>query len=556
MEIAGVNSATASAVLSQTRANNTGADVTSATSTRARLASDIRRDLGELERFREVLRGFRFDLQTVRRGRNGVRLGTISSESTLGLRNTTTSASIQSSAEINASTTGFSPAHPLYAGSTTALPTIGGTYNGSTDETLTFTNTQPGQTSSNKDKTIEITDSSGTLLETLIVPGGYVAGTELSLTNGLRVSFTDGFLSNGDSFALSVFANVENSVNADNPYNGSGATDPNFESGVSVTAGSFTVNGETINVAADDTINTVLAAITNSAAGVSATFNSSTERVVLTSTTAGASGTITFGADSSGFLAAVKLDTATLTPGTDSEFTSPMSNVAKLQSVQSGAFSINQTSVGQDPSIDSLEDVLSRINGATTNVTFSYSTGTDLVTLTPNGTSGVQLADNGTNFFSAINITSGQRSFQTGNSRSVAVRAVVERVADFAQAINRLVDRSSHSAELAATLSDTITRAVREANDLRSDREASKVLKDLGITLDSADTKNFFSIDEGKLASAIRRGGKTFFEVFLRNTGLHTSEGIVPNLEEVVSTERRLLEDALPVRGRVVDVFA
>ena len=77
-----------------------------------------------------------------------------------------------------------------------------------------------------------------------------------------------------------------------------------------MTAGSFDVNGVSITVAANDTINSVLAKIDASAAGVTATFDATREEVVLTQKTEGAANDIVLANDTSGFLAATKLDTA------------------------------------------------------------------------------------------------------------------------------------------------------------------------------------------------------------------------------------------------------
>ena len=78
-----------------------------------------------------------------------------------------------------------------------------------------------------------------------------------------------------------------------------------------MTAGSFTINGIQIDILDTDTLNSVVSKITNSSAGVIATFDVATERVLLTQKTLGPGGQIVLGGDSSGFFDAVKLSAAT-----------------------------------------------------------------------------------------------------------------------------------------------------------------------------------------------------------------------------------------------------
>ena len=121
-------------------------------------------------------------------------------------------------------------------------------------------------------------------------------------------------------------------------FNGTAANDPRFETGNTVTAGSFDVNGATITVNADDTINSVLAKISASGAGVTASFDATREKVVLTQTTAGSSEPITLENDTSGFLAATKLDVFSAIPGGDltDEAADPINTVAKLSGITTG----------------------------------------------------------------------------------------------------------------------------------------------------------------------------------------------------------------------------
>lgn len=89
-----------------------------------------------------------------------------------------------------------------------------------------------------------------------------------------------------------------------------------------VTAGTFQINGTTITVAdpSTETLDDVLSAINSSDAGVTASFDGSTDTIRVVSDTLG-SRTIDFTDGTSGFLAAAYLDTADQTAGTDAQLT-------------------------------------------------------------------------------------------------------------------------------------------------------------------------------------------------------------------------------------------
>lgn len=89
-----------------------------------------------------------------------------------------------------------------------------------------------------------------------------------------------------------------------------------------VSGGSFRINGVAINVdPANDSLGDVLTRINASDAGVTASYDSTTDAIRVVSDTLG-SRTINFGGagDTSNFLSVMNLDTATQTAGVDSEF--------------------------------------------------------------------------------------------------------------------------------------------------------------------------------------------------------------------------------------------
>ena len=153
-------------------------------------------------------------------------------------------------------------------------------------------------------------------------------------------------------------------ANPDAAFNGNGANAPMFEWGVSVRAGGFTVNGVSITVEADDTINSVLATIAASAAGVTATYDSATELVTLTSKEAG-TGPITVGGDTSGFLAAVKLDggaVRSVNSTTYSAFTSAIGSLPEYSGVTAGTLTVNGQNIAIDPATTTIRDLFDAID--------------------------------------------------------------------------------------------------------------------------------------------------------------------------------------------------
>jgi hypothetical protein len=337
-----------------------------------------------------------------------------SSAASLNLSSSTTGTptTLESTEEVNASTTAYSPDAPEWTGTSTAQATIGGEYNGSNgSDTLTFS-IKKGGTHGGDLILIEVRDSSNNLIESFSFKKQDAIGSQYALSNGLTVGFSEGDFIKNDTFALQVYDNVENAVNPDNPFNGTGSADPNLQYGLEVTSGSFEINGTTINVSADDTINSVLDKINASEAGVTATFDPATEKVLLTQNTPGSTPDIVLANDTSGFLAAVKLGGAVAIPGEDGTTTedpaTPMAEVESLSAVQSGSISVNGVAIDIDVNTDSLNDILDRITASEAGVTANYNSDSKRVSLISDDPESQLILDSGsTNFFSAVNISDG-----------------------------------------------------------------------------------------------------------------------------------------------------
>jgi hypothetical protein len=350
----------------------------------------------------------------------------VNSASSLDLSSSTTGTptTLESTEEVNASTTAYSTDPPDWTGASTAQPTIGGEYDGSSGtDTLTF-KVKKGGTLGGDLIQINVYDSNNNQIDSLNFKKQDSVDTPYTLSNGLTVTFGEGTFVKNDSFTVEVYDNVPQAVNPDNPFNGTDSADPNLQSGLAVTSGSFEINGTTIDVAADDTINSVLDKINQSDAGVTATFDAASETVLLTQNTPGSTQNIVLANDTSGFVAAVKLDGAVAVPGEDGEVSedpnTPLAEVESLSTVQSGSISVNGVSINIDVNTDSLNDILDRITAAEAGVTASYDSNTKRVSLTSNDPESQLTLDSGsTDFFSTVGISDGTYEATSGSVETV-----------------------------------------------------------------------------------------------------------------------------------------
>jgi hypothetical protein len=151
-------------------------------------------------------------------------------------------------------------------------------------------------------------------------------------------------------------------VDPDRKFNGQGLNAPGFDPGHTVRGGSFTVNGTTITVAADDTLNTVLNRITASSAGVTAKFDRQSGKVSLAAKSYNEQ--ITVGNDTSGFLAAVKLDATAQDRATTvsrSAFSTRIGDLSEFDSVTRGTVTVNGEQIAIDPNATTVDDFVDQV---------------------------------------------------------------------------------------------------------------------------------------------------------------------------------------------------
>jgi flagellar hook-associated protein 2 len=182
-----------------------------------------------------------------------------------------------------------------------------------------------------------------------------------------------------------------------------------------ISAGTFTVNGQTITVSDTDTLQSVFDQI-NTATGdaVTGSYDSTSDTIKLQS-----SNPIVLGsaADTSNFLGATGLfnnGSGTIASANrlgainiyGNANTSDLSTAITDGGSGNGSFTINGVSISYDASTDSINDILDNINSSAAGVTASYDSVNHQFSLANNTTGdvGVTLADNTGNFLTATGL--------------------------------------------------------------------------------------------------------------------------------------------------------
>lgn len=184
----------------------------------------------------------------------------------------------------------------------------------------------------------------------------------------------------------------------------------------SSTNGTFTINGVKITI--DDytaiSVNDLLAKINSSGAGVTASYDSTNDRIIIKANQKGAID-LSLGnyTDTSDILSVLKItaaDGATETTGkTDGNVdpTAKLSEAGFTNTITSGIFTINGVSIYVDTTEDSLNDVIYKVNNSGAGVTLSYDENIDKVYIKSNSTSKIKIGSpsDTSNFLESLNIT-------------------------------------------------------------------------------------------------------------------------------------------------------
>ncbi len=490
------------------------------------------------------------------------------SSPTLGQANVSSSASLNlteasaarlaSTEEINTVPTSFSPRAPAWSGGSTSDPVIGGEYDGSNGDTqLTFEVQQAGVIGVANVR-IRVFDGTTRLED---IRYNEAAGTEVTLANGLTLSLGSGLVLGGDTFTVDVSASVGTSVDPDGAFDGTLNDDPEFEAGQSVTGGLFFVNGTAIGVSPSDTINIILDRINQSAAGVTAVFDSATESIRFEQQTPGATPSIVLSGDTSGFLAATKLDAATVVDGTDAQRSISMDQVGALSGVSSGTFSINGVTLSVDVGLDSLDDVLATINASAAGVTASYDQASGRVSLTRNEPGqAITLSDGSSGLFAALNVQAGTYDpSATGSEPGKRTRIKIERPGSVRRGLRDLVESLNllYSSEFEGLAAGTSARARSEVSsslyrvfsDSTKQFGRTRLRTEVGLQADLGAKdrgEDVLSIDASDLSDALASGAA--LEAFLRGDGKE-SKGLIRELRKTLDSLETDVREQLRQQG-------
>lgn len=464
-------------------------------------------------------------------------------EGTHGLHTTLTTA------EVNQAGSSFGPTRPAFSGASTAEARVGGSYGGARDETLTFTATRSGFVGGLVPLQFEVRDGGGALIDTLDFPLLAPAGTTRTLANGLEFSLGSGTVVSGDSFEVEVAATVGGALDPAAAFDGGPDQGPRFEGGQAVTAGSFEVNGVTIAVAANDSVDSVLAKISASAAGVTAGYDSRTETIQLTRTARGDE-PITLGGDTSGFLAATRLSSATQALGEAAgagDIDEAIGALGAFAGISSGSLQVGGRAVAVDVGVDSIRDVIARINasGADVMASISESGGLRVESTVPGRQ--VELDDGGTGFFATVGVTTSWEGAEAKpGGRSVSARKAAEAFADMTVALNELLRGSAQP----QNVQDNAPRALRD--DFRSfisgalsglsRTDSRKIGLRFDADLASKAPLAMSAQDLNRLESTLRKDPRAVLSLFVKASEDHANGLLETMLERARIGEKRLAE--------------
>lgn len=96
-----------------------------------------------------------------------------------------------------------------FAGGSTTVPTIGGSYTGKSNDSYTFTFTSSGTVGVTPNLQAQVTNQAGAVVATVDVGQGYQAGQPLTVANGISVTLGNGNIAAGDSFSTPVVGNPD-----------------------------------------------------------------------------------------------------------------------------------------------------------------------------------------------------------------------------------------------------------------------------------------------------------------------------------------------------------
>lgn len=287
-------------------------------------------------------------------------------------------------------------------------------------------------------------------------------------------------------------------------------------------AGSFTVNGQQITVAATDTLQGVFDKVNAATGGdVTGSYDPATDRVTLTS---GSNAEIVLGSatDSSNFLQVLRLSNNGTGAVTSSSSlgavrtTGPLSSANTTTAITdggagAGAFKVNGVTINYNAGTDSIADVLKRINDSGAGVTASYDSVNDRFNLTNKATGdiGIALQDVTGNFLAATGLTGG--TLQRGKDLLYSIN----NGGQLSSRSNTITEDSSGIAGLSVTVLKEGTTTVDVTSDSTKIRKAvTDFIEDYNKVQSLIDTSTASTTDaKGKVTAGTLAGEGDAFSI-------------------------------------------
>ncbi len=500
----------------------------------------------------ESLKKLQMDFGDVRAGAKRTHKAQTTGESRVDLRTTATKSTLEGTGPIANGTTAVDNRSPTWSKATPSTVSISGTYTGTSDVTYRIQSPTGSTPTVGSQKMTFKVYKNGVQTGTITIPATY-NNTELSLGDGLSFSLGDGKLAKGSIFEFTAQAGLDLKADPNEAFDGSTGGLTNLDS--VVTAGAFEVNGETISVDADDSILTVLDKINASAADVTATYDATSDTISMVRNTGGVHD-ITFGADTSGFLTAMKLDGATATLGKEDDRKLAIDQVAPYAGISSGSFKINGVEISVDVTTDTIQDVIARVNDSEAGVTMTLGSSERISVRSDSKEATLTLENDTTGLFSAYGLEETTYTpSETKGMNGQTVRELTQRMTELVEVFNQLAGTVTNESLLgdgAMDARDLLRGAIEKSLGGRGDQFDSG----FGLTFNIGDgtNKNFMEMGatgEKEFLRAMRRNPN---EVLQTLFGTKSESGLVEDLLTAMDKAQKNLVRTYGSVGFLLDV--
>ncbi len=260
-----------------------------------------------------------------------------------------------------------------------------------------------------------------------------------------------------------------------------------------------------------------------------------------------------------------------LTRGTTDDADKTLSSIAQFSSMSSGTVTINNVDISIDVTVDSLNDVIARINASAAGVTSSLFNVDQRFMINANSAGqSLTLNSRSTGFFPALNMDDGASGSSFGAKESLEktvmpqARAarIAEAIEDFAVAFNKLFDENKLKAEndspfedFLETLRDDLKTAVQEGfGSTMTDVDSG-----YGLAFDFGSTANrvfdFTLLDKMDLVKKLSKEGSEVNELFF-GLARKDDDGLIEKILKSLETHEDFLKGIKGTTGIFVDTSA